>query len=527
MGKRKFSFWLSMGALCLCLATLAFGVYSAKQARLTTNGTVSFKANDCKVKVVGTISNAMRSESLNYAQVSDKTYSNDGSGNTVSWADSFTTGDNYLTSSDAWTFGDIYFDDMNIGNDEEIKSIIITLQISNYSSFPVKASFTAPTELDSNLSIDGSVMEVVLDKMTTTTPTTDSLVLKLTVTDTAQDINLQDLNLDVNFEKTSIPNASVYGRIYQHYENSSSSYIPILQIYNKLTPNENGEIEIPSIVKKDDGSFVKVEQVQFSGISQPAGTPVYSGIEKIILPEGVKKVRRIASEYGGYVGCLVLPTTYESGNLSGVYEIYNKSSIELEASISNGGTICAVHTNMDEASVLKSTSDGLVYYVDTTNSKSYLLGIKNGTTSVTLPTDLDGFEYDVYDLLGNSKMTRWAAGYTGKILVNSNEKYISSGTVLIDKTDGSVIWFSKTSDTLTFPEGTLVWRTLVNSSYNNSSLCSCTIINIPSSLTSIGSIPNTVKTITVDSGNTTYKIDESGNLVKISDNTIVWTKPAN
>ena len=124
-------------------------------------------------------------------------------------------------------------------------------------------------------------------------------------------------------------------------------------------------------------------------------------------------------------------------------------------------------------------------------------------------------------------MTRWAAGYTGKILVNSNEKYISSGTVLIDKTDGSVIWFSKTSDTLTFPEGTLVWRTLVNSSYNNSSLCSCTIINIPSSLTSIGSIPNTVKTITVDSGNTTYKIDESGNLVKISDNTIVWTKPAN
>ena len=201
MKKRKFSFWLSMGALCLCLATLAFGVYSAKQARLTTNGTVSFKAHDCKVAVVGTISNAMRSESLNYAQVSDKTYTDDGSGNNVDWADSFTTGDNYLTSADTWTFGDIYFDDMNIDNTGSIQPIVIILKLSNYSNFPVKASFSLPTI--TGVETTGSVNEVFMDakKTTDTDPTTGELKLTLTLGADVTEVASQDLNLDVNINK--------------------------------------------------------------------------------------------------------------------------------------------------------------------------------------------------------------------------------------------------------------------------------------------------------------------------------------
>ncbi len=210
MKKRKFSLWLNLVALCLCFATLAIGVYSAKTAKLNTNGTISFKAHDCKVAVVGTISNAMRSESLNYAPVSDKTYTSAQTGS-AEWQDKFDKGAEedgslkLLSAADTWIFGDIYFDDMNIGNTESVKPIIITFAITNYSPFKVKASFTTPTGLGDNIVTTDTENEKTLDKYTGTGDApTATLTLKLAITgDNVSEIVSKKLEFDVNFEKVT------------------------------------------------------------------------------------------------------------------------------------------------------------------------------------------------------------------------------------------------------------------------------------------------------------------------------------
>ncbi len=53
MKKRKFNFIIDIAVLCLCVAAIAIGVYSAKQATLNVSGTIGFNAHDCEVAVSG------------------------------------------------------------------------------------------------------------------------------------------------------------------------------------------------------------------------------------------------------------------------------------------------------------------------------------------------------------------------------------------------------------------------------------------------------------------------------------------
>ena len=56
MKKRKFNLLLNIATLCLCVAAIAFGVYSAKNASLNVSGTVGFNAHNVKAKVEAWIS---------------------------------------------------------------------------------------------------------------------------------------------------------------------------------------------------------------------------------------------------------------------------------------------------------------------------------------------------------------------------------------------------------------------------------------------------------------------------------------
>ena len=554
MKKRKLTLWLNVATLCLCLATLAFGVYSAKQAKLTTNGTVSFKAHDCQVKVVGTISNAMRSESLNYAQVSDKTYTDDGSGNTVDWADSFTTGDNYLTSSDTWTFGDIYFDDMNIGNNEGIKSIIITLQVTNFSEFPVKASYVMPTfDSDANLDTTGSVSEISLDKVGGSSQTTANLILKLTLSDSESELKVQDLNLEININKENNVNATNYGTLSE----SNGEYS--LTLTNSIfKSNANGEVVLPTSVLDSDG----VERVLNSVIIRNVCCPY-----KMIVPEGITSVADLNE---GYIAQLELPSTVNSvyGNkLNYVYEVYNKSSVTL----TNGSNTIAIHTNDSDASVLQTTSDGLLYYKDTANSKSYLLGLKTTSETITLPQKIDGLDceiknYALNNFSGTINITdnNGTYGSNGDVVyknednsvvwcsyreqitipsnitslsynkINSNKVFVdennstyasnSDGTLVYNKNDCSILWSSKTVETLSVPEGVKTFSLQMNANdYSYKTL------NLPKSLETIHKtdIPGSVTAINVTNGNSKY-ICNNGVLYEISENkkVVLWSKAA-
>ncbi|MDY2696211.1 MAG: hypothetical protein SOV27_03515, partial [Eubacteriales bacterium] len=51
MKKKKFNLLLEIATLCLCIAAIAIGVYSAKNASLNVSGTIGFEAHNVKATI--------------------------------------------------------------------------------------------------------------------------------------------------------------------------------------------------------------------------------------------------------------------------------------------------------------------------------------------------------------------------------------------------------------------------------------------------------------------------------------------
>ena len=136
MKKRKFNLLLQIATLCLCVAAIAFGVYSAKTASLNVSGTIGFEAHNCKVGVVAhlsgdgvvtnTESNIVASPDGNVRRTALEkvaTFTNDANG-TID-------------------FGSLYFADMDTVNGKAAP-IKMTFTITNNTAFAIKASVTIP-----------------------------------------------------------------------------------------------------------------------------------------------------------------------------------------------------------------------------------------------------------------------------------------------------------------------------------------------------------------------------------------------
>ncbi|MCI7003744.1 MAG: hypothetical protein MR904_05360 [Clostridia bacterium] len=136
MKKRKFNLLLQIATLCLCVAAIVFGVYSAKTASLNVSGTIGFEAHNCKVGVVAhltgdgvvtnTESNIVASPDGNVRRTALEkvaTFTNDANG-TID-------------------FGSLYFADMDTVNGKAAP-IKMTFTITNNSAFAIKASVTLP-----------------------------------------------------------------------------------------------------------------------------------------------------------------------------------------------------------------------------------------------------------------------------------------------------------------------------------------------------------------------------------------------
>ncbi len=539
MKKKKLTFLFSIATLCLCFSILAFGVYAAKKASLTTTGSVSFEAHNCKVAVVATIQNAMRSKELDYAVVDDKTYTNQGNSSDQTWKDKFDKGYEddeqtlkILNNSDSWNFGDIFFDDWNIGNDEEIQPISITFTITNYSDYPVKASFKIPA-LGSNLSASDSVNEVYIDKKPAEgSALSDELVLKISINDESQNVSLQNLNLTVNFEKSKmpiIPLASDFGSV-----SGSTLYL------QTLTLDENNEIVIPSKVKDSSGNTVVIDTIYpYTGYSTVKG--------KMIISEGITTINSNYTTLSAYT--VVLPSTFESyisNRGSSVYEIYNNSSVQITKGSGIAANAIAVHDDPNEESIVKVTNDGITYLVDTDNTTSKVISINNSTSSITLPEKLSEYNYTLpYGGMIN---------VTNKIYVDSNNTtYASNGDVLYDKTTGQYVWTSG-AETITIPAGVnsitiASTTTTVNVEEGNTTYGSngdvlykkttggivwtsgAETITIPADVTNIyidnygGDIKLTTTTVNVEEGNTTYA-SNGDVLYNKTTGDVIWTSGA-
>lgn len=196
MKKKKFNLLLEITTLCLCIAAIAIGVYSAKNASLNVSGTIGFEAHNVKATisaqikgdgVTGITASADGTPRTDYATI----------GNTVNL-----TGTETTTQSLALT--KFYFSDM--GESGTPADIYLKISVTNNSAFNVKVYFDVPNITGITATIgEGSSSYVKLGKATDSDKS-GNIVLKLSLNKNSSGDydNLtteNNLNLTMHLEK--------------------------------------------------------------------------------------------------------------------------------------------------------------------------------------------------------------------------------------------------------------------------------------------------------------------------------------
>lgn len=219
--KRKFSLFLNVAMLALCVCAIAIGVYSAKQASLNVTGTIGFKAHNCDVNIVGYIyGHSLTPDGTPVpkpTQNSEKKYLVYGDSNTSTGTTPLEVrGDNTKSLSFNINSGEnkgVYFSDMGeSGNPEEIK---IVIQVTNISEFNVIATpnITASTSTGNKVAISADRSAVVINQGEATAQDI-TFSLRLLPDSNGNYTTLTSaviISLQMDFAKTNLDNASYKG----------------------------------------------------------------------------------------------------------------------------------------------------------------------------------------------------------------------------------------------------------------------------------------------------------------------------
>lgn len=230
MKKKKFNLLLEIATLCLCIAAIAFGVYSAKNASLNVSGTVGFISHGGKFELTQLqIAGALKEDDSSY----DRTIVyGDGTGETVkrffgSWGNEKA---GKLMDNDTTAFPEaMYLNDIELSTADKdtIKDITITLNITNYSQFDTIFSaceFTAPSIPNATVTAETSVVYATNEKMAKSTDGNTAggtcvvtIVIKTKLNEGTNFLASLSapvgFSLKINFEKyTYIPPLPVAGR---------------------------------------------------------------------------------------------------------------------------------------------------------------------------------------------------------------------------------------------------------------------------------------------------------------------------
>ena len=193
MKKRKFNILLNIAMLCLCVAAIAFGVYSAKQASLNVSGTIGFNAHNCLVNITG---NYKAYTSSNLATRTKTTLTETNVGGSAS-----TDYNKTLNITNTLYFSDLATD--NFGHEIEFE-----LKITNNSPFKITVKAPAPTLTTAEdvaiPSVTGSTSNAsfMLEKQGATNSFT-TITLKFTLADienAAEIANTSKFNINLSFE---------------------------------------------------------------------------------------------------------------------------------------------------------------------------------------------------------------------------------------------------------------------------------------------------------------------------------------
>ena len=205
--KKKFSLWVNLAVICLCVCSIAIGVYAATSATLTVSGQIGFQAHECSVEVSGEIYGHAKDATLTTVYTStdpaEITMDTDATG---------IVGGTNATVTNPVSLGTLNFTDLV----DPMPSIVVSLTVTNQSPYPVAASviisdvnnvsysrkYTQLYKDDSSKDIKDADHDVgVVMTAKDGVQSTVIFTITLNVFDPEKDVTLSDLEITANFAK--------------------------------------------------------------------------------------------------------------------------------------------------------------------------------------------------------------------------------------------------------------------------------------------------------------------------------------
>ncbi|MBE7082597.1 MAG: leucine-rich repeat domain-containing protein, partial [Clostridiales bacterium] len=226
-------------------------------------GNIGFTAHNCDVVATTYIQNAIRKDA------NDEWEKIVGTQAQWSSATDATNASNYVTNSDTWTFGSIYFDDWF----EDVATVLrIKVVISNYSLFPVSARVktlsvagTPVADFDNIYETDNYALVALHNDYIraatksgdTITPFEDQMVIEITLLDHQESFDLQAFSFGVEFAQTETPSVEDGYIVEDLYEDGTM----ILTQVPSWKSGSSKHFTIPNQVIDSDGNLVDVDYI--------------------------------------------------------------------------------------------------------------------------------------------------------------------------------------------------------------------------------------------------------------------------
>lgn len=277
MKKKKFSLLLEIATLCLCIAAIAFGVYSAKNASLNVSGSVGFIAHNVKFSVESQVKCAETTESGAKIIEFDKK---------VSDVFESTSEDKKLFTHD---IGAINFNDIIVGGNVAVLTLTVN-NLSNYAlaitmkSLPSfvdnNGAIVTPSDMDVSVMCSNNKVEV---NTTLEIQIENSITYVMTFTIPNETLdNLEDMSgklmLDFTLSKSTIEKDSE-GLTYSVSSDGTGAMV------TSLGTCADNKIIIPSYVTIDEKSL-PVTEISMMALANSKTILSSMGLTEETIPEG-------------------------------------------------------------------------------------------------------------------------------------------------------------------------------------------------------------------------------------------------
>lgn len=394
MKKRKYSMLLNIAVLCLCVAAIAIGVYSAKNASLNVTGTIGFVAHDCKVEVYGKITGAVDS--------SNNTITANTGTATVIFEESEGTGKLVTeNTNNSWNIGDIYFDDLNTSGDTIANDIVITLTLKNVSEFYDITATIIPNTPDiivedvtfSNGNYSGYVCVLSKDKTAITATISLKLYAKQNIT------TKNNFGIDLKFEKPQ--KVTAYTDMLTFTEDSTKYQSTVKQ----KDSNISGECIVPSAyVGADDNIYL------VSGVGSNMNALNSKSLTKVEIPYSFTEIGAYCFNGATSLKDVILPNSLRNLGSSAFQGCKSLTSINIPKGVTSIGNLRSGMpfegcTNLENVTIPVTLDCIAAYSFSNTkflnnllvnndvaictrvDGKKFVLSVKKGLTSIDISSE--------------------------------------------------------------------------------------------------------------------------------------------